>query len=296
MKQPDKFTITILSIAAAIAVLLSVLTYFSTNSSALSDLAGMVASPFRSVAAAVTGTVDGWRAYLTEFDALQEENQRLRRELAEKEAVIRQAELDREENARLRELADLRQQRRDLHFESARILVQDDSNWSSLLTINKGTSQDIQAGNCVVTEEGYLIGVVTEAGLNWATVRTVVDSESSIGATVFRSGASALAQGRFDLMGENRLSLSYLGFSPDLASGDLVVTSGLGGYYPAQLVIGYVEEVRSSDDGLDQLAVVRPAADLEKLTQVFVITRFDIVDSQVFVVSDQDQGQDQLEE
>ena len=96
MKQPDKFTITILSIAAAIAVLLSVLTYFSTNSSALSDLAGMVASPFRSVAAAVTGTVDGWRAYLTEFDALQEENQRLRRELAEKEAAIRQAELDRD--------------------------------------------------------------------------------------------------------------------------------------------------------------------------------------------------------
>ncbi|MDE6880524.1 MAG: rod shape-determining protein MreC [Oscillospiraceae bacterium] len=291
MKQPDKFTITILSIAAAIAVLLSVLTYFSTNSSALSDLAGVVASPFRSVSAAVAGAMDGWKAYLTEFDALQEENQRLRRELAEKEAVIRQAELDREENARLRELADLRQQRRDLHFESARILVQDASNWSSLLTINKGTSQDIQAGNCVVTEEGYLIGVVTEAGLNWATVRTVVDSESSIGATVFRSGASALAQGRFDLMGENRLSLSYLGFSPDLASGDLVVTSGLGGYYPAQLVIGYVEEVRSSDDGLDQLAVVRPAADLEKLTQVFVITRFDIVDSQVFVVSDQDQGQ-----
>ena len=291
MKQPDKFTITILSIAAAIAVLLSVLTYFSTNSSALSDLAGVVASPFRSVSAAVAGAMDGWKAYLTEFDALQEENQRLRRELAEKEAVIRQAELDREENARLRELADLRQQRRDLHFESARVLVQDASNWSSLLTINKGTSQDIQAGNCVVTEEGYLIGVVTEAGLNWATVRTVVDSESSIGATVFRSGASALAQGRFDLMGENRLSLSYLGFSPDLASGDLVVTSGLGGYYPAQLVIGYVEEVRSSDDGLDQLAVVRPAADLEKLTQVFVITRFDIVDSQVFVVSDQDQGQ-----
>ena len=291
MKQPDKFTITILSIAAAIAVLLSVLTYFSTNSSALSDLAGVVASPFRSVSAAVAGAMDGWKAYLTEFDALQEENQRLRRELAEKEAVIRQAELDREENARLRELADLRQQRRDLHFESARILVQDASNWSSLLTINKGPSQDIQAGNCVVTEEGYLIGVVTEAGLNWATVRTVVDSESSIGATVFRSGASALAQGRFDLMGENRLSLSYLGFSPDLASGDLVVTSGLGGYYPAQLVIGYVEEVRSSDDGLDQLAVVRPAADLEKLTQVFVITRFDIVDSQVFVVSDQDQGQ-----
>lgn len=292
MKQPDRFTITVLSIAAAIAVLLSVLTYFSTNSSALPDLAGVIASPFRSLAASVTETVDQWKAYLTEFDALKEENARLKLELAEKEAVIRQAERDREENARLRELADLRQQRRDLHFESARILVQDVSNWSSLLTINKGTSQDVQAGNCVITEEGYLIGVVTEAGLNWATVRTIVDSESSIGATVFRSGANALAQGDFSLMGENRLSLAYLGTDPDLASGDLVVTSGLGDYYPAQLVIGYVEEVRSSDDGLDQLAVVRPAADLEDLTQVFVITSFDILDSQVFVVSESDLSED----
>lgn len=288
MKQPDRFTITVLSIAAAIAVLLSILTYFSTNSSAIPDLAGVIVSPFRAVAASFTETVNEWRAYLTEFDALKEENARLKLELAEKEALIRQAEMDREENARLRELADLRQQRRDLHFESARVLVQDVSNWSSLLTINKGTTQDIQAGNCVVTEEGFLIGVVTEAGLNWATVRTIIDSESSIGSTVFRSGASALAQGDFALMGENRLSLAYLGTDPDLASGDLVVTSGLEGYYPAQLVIGYVEEVRSSDDGLDQLAVVRPAAELDSLTQVFVITRFDILDSQVGTVSESD--------
>ena len=123
-----------------------------------------------------------------------------------------------------------------------------------------------------------MVGVVTEAGLNWATVRTILDSSSSIGAMIFRSGASALAQGDFALMSEGRLTLSYLGTTPDLVSGDLVMTSGLGGYYPSQVVIGSVEEVRASDDGLDQVAVVRPSADIESLTQVFVVTSFDIVE------------------
>ena len=57
-----------------------------------------------------------------------------------------------------------------------------------------------------------------------------------------------------------------------------MVTAGLGDYYPSQLVIGYVEEVAASDDGLSQYAVIRPEADLENLEQVFIITDFTIVD------------------
>lgn len=278
MKQPDKFAVAILSIAAAIAVLLSILSYLSTNSSAVTDLMGIIATPFRSVGASITEKVHGWMDYMTEFDALKAENAQLKIDIARMKEAVRQAEADSEENVRLRELTQLREQRRDLHFESARILVQDVSNWSSVLTVNKGTAQDVKVGDCVVTEEGYLVGVVTAAGVNWATVRTILDSGSSLGALVFRSGASAVAQGDFSLMGEGRLTLSYLGTNPDLVSGDLIVTSGLGDYYPAQIVIGSVEEVRASDDGLDQIAVVCPAAELEDLTQVFIVTSFDIVD------------------
>ena len=192
--------------------------------------------------------------------------------------AVRQAERDSEENARLRDLLELREQRRDLHFESARIVESDTSNWQSVLTVNKGTAQDVAVGDCVVTEAGYLVGVVTEAGLNWSTVRTILDSDASIGATVFRSGQNAVAQGDFALMGQSRLMLGYLGASPDVLVGDLVVTSGLGGYYPPQLVIGTVESVFTGDDGLAQYAVVTPSMSLEDLTQVFVITSFDIVE------------------
>lgn len=273
-----KYGVIVLSLAVVIAVILSVMAYFSTSASALPNVAGIIASPFRAAGSAITETVSGWVDYFTEFDALKEENEQLKLELAEKEAAIRQAEKDSDENERLRKLLDLREQRRDLHFESARIVESDSSNWESILTVNKGTAQDVAVGDCVVTETGYLVGVVTEAGLNWSTIRTILDSDTSIGATVFRSGQNAVAQGDFALMGQNRLMLGYLGASPDVVAGDLVVTSGLGDYYPSQLVIGTVESVFTGDDGLAQYAVITPSMSLEDLTQVFIITSFDIVE------------------
>ena len=277
-RSSNRFFLMLLALAAAVAVLMSVMTYFSTTSAALPNLAGIVVSPFRSAAASLSEAFQRWTGYFTEVDALREENRQLKLQIAEMEETVRQATFDREENAHLRNLADLREQRRDLHFESARVLVQDSSNWYSQLTINKGTAHDLTVGDAVVTEEGYLLGVVAEAGLNWATVRTILDSESSIGALVFRNGGSALAQGDFSLMSRGCLSLNYLGTEPDVVAGDLVVTSGLGGYYPSQLVIGYVEEVRTGDDGLAQYAVLRPEMSLDGLTQVYVVTSFDIVD------------------
>ena len=279
MKRPsNRFFITLLSVAAVVAVLLSVMTYFSATSAPLPNLAGIVVTPFRSASAAISEAFGKWTGYFTEVDELREENRQLKLKIAEMEEDVRQATFDREENAHLRNVAELREQRRDLHLESARVLVQDSSNWYSLLTINKGTAQDITVGDAVVTEEGYLLGVVAETGLNWSNIRTILDSESSIGALVFRNGGSALAQGDFSLMSEGCLSLSYLGTEPDVVAGDLIVTSGLGGYYPSQLVIGYVEEIRASDNGLAQYAVLRPEMELDGLTQVYVVTSFDIVD------------------
>ena len=279
MKRPsNRFVIMVLSVAVIAAVLLSVMSYLSATSAPLPNVAGIIASPFRSVSASVSETFRRWTGYFVGVDELREENAQLKEQIAKMEETVRQAQADREENARLREVAQLREQRRDLHLESARVLVQDSSNWYSELTINKGTAQDITVGDCVVTETGDLLGMVTETGLNWSTVRTILDSESSIGALVFRNGGSAMAQGDFALMGEGRLSLTYLGTEPDVVAGDLIVTSGLGGFYPSQLVIGYVEEVRTSDNGLAHYAVLKPEAETTGLVQVYVVTSFDIVD------------------
>ena len=136
--------------------------------------------------------------------------------------------------------------------------------------------QELQA-DCVVDATGNLVGIVSEVGYNWCTVLTVVDTSTSMGAQVFRTKDLGVAVGDFSLMGDGRLRMDYLPADCQLLGGDLVVTSGLGGYYPSGLVIGSVEEVQKDDSGASSYAVLVPEADLDSLTEVAVIKSFDIV-------------------
>ena len=176
------------------------------------------------------------------------------------------------------ELLELREQRRDLVFESAAVIDRESTNWTSALTLNRGTAHGVEKNDCVVSAEGDLVGVVSAVGYNWCTVLTVIDTDTELGARVFRTQEVAVAEGDLALMGEGKLKLSYLSADAQLLSGDVVTTSGLGGFYPGGLVIGTVESVRTGDDGLAQYAVLAPAARLGELSEVFIIKDFDIVD------------------
>ena len=125
---------------------------------------------------------------------------------------------------------------------------------------------------------GNLVGVVTEVGLNWCRLTTILDTGSQLGAMVFRTEETAIAAGDLSLMTEGKLKLSYLPDSSTLIKGDLVVTSGLGGYYPSGLPIGSVEEVRTDDGGLARYAVLTPRCDPDALTDLYIITDFDVVE------------------
>ena len=268
----------ILAAAAAVAVLLSVLTYFSSTSSVLENIAGVLTSPFRAAATAVSDWVDDKQQYYEDVTALKEENAALKKEIAELRAQQRQAQADSEENKLFRKLLKLQEQRRDFTFVSASVLAHSEDNWTSSLTLSDGTDQDIAVGDCVVSAEGYLVGVVSKVGLNWSTVLTVVDTDTELGARIFRTGEIAVAEGDFSLMGEGKLKLSYLKADEEVLIGDQIVTSGLGGYYPSGLVIGSVESVQTDDDGLARYAVLAPMVDFDALTELFVIVDHDIVE------------------
>lgn len=274
----EKHGIRILVIAALIAVGLSVLSYVSSTSSILHNAMGVVASPFRAAATGVRDWVEDKKHYYQDYNDLLAENQSLREEIAELRANARQAESDREENALLRELIGLREQRRDFVFESAKVLEHSTSNWTRTLTLNRGTDHGIDVKNVVVSGEGYLVGVVTQVGHNWATVQTIIDTDTEFGALIFRTGDVIVAEGDFALMAEKRLKATYLPEDTSLLVGDYILTSGLGGYYPSNLVIGKVESVRFDDNGLAQYAVLVPMLDFDGLKEVFVIKSFDIVE------------------
>lgn len=264
--------------AAALAVALSLLSFFSTTSPVLQNLAGIVTSPFRGAAGAVESWVADKQRYYRDYSDLLAENEALRMEVAELRRNEQQARLDREENALLREALGLRAQRHGLELESAKILERSSSNWTSTMTLNRGTSHDIAVNDCVISAEGYLLGTVSEVGLNWCTVLTILDTDTELGALIYRTGDLAIAEGDFALMGQGRLKLSYLPANVTLLSGDYVATSGLGGFYPPDLYIGTVERVEIGDDGFARYAVLKPMVSPDELSEVFIIKDFDIVE------------------
>lgn len=272
----NKIGIWILAAAVVIMVTLSLLS--ATGTGLLNNIAGTIVSPFRSAGAAIGGWFDSIGDKFESVEELQKENKELRQKIAQLEEDNRQGQLDSQENERLRSLLNLRQQRRDLTFESAKVTQYESSNWSSTLTLNRGSNYDVAINDCVVDDQGFLVGVVTDVGLNWCTVSTVLDTQAQFGATVFRTGEAAVAMGDLGLMNEGKLKLAYLSGSNTPVGGDLVLTSGLGGFYPSGLVIGAVEDVRTDDSGLTQYAVVQPKVIPSDLVEVFIITDFDIVD------------------
>ena len=268
----------ILLSAAVIAVALALMSFFSSNSSPLVNITNTIASPFRSAYTTVATWFNDWQNHYRDVTALEAENAALRKQVADMEAAIRQAQADSAENAKLRKLLNLRSQRRDLtDLEAALVTEHSISNWVSTLTVNRGTQHGVEVNDCVINETGSLVGIVSATGVNWSTIRTIADTDTSLGAQVFRTKDLGVAEGNFALLESGLLTLKYLPAECQLLSGDLIVTSGLGGFYPSGLVIGTIDEVRPNDAGAEAYAIIMPDVDPAELTEVFIIKSFDIV-------------------
>ena len=271
----SKHGLLLLAAITTVMVIMCIISAVSSGTPFLRNVAGVIASPFRAAGSAVAGWIADTEAHFDDVEMLQEENAELRRYVAELEEQLRQAQSAQEENDRLREALSLKEENPDFALTEASVTERSVSNWYSALTLNRGTKHGVAIGQCVTDEYGNLVGVITDAGYNWSRVTTLLDTDSAIGATVFRTGDVAVAEGRLDLMADGCLALSYLTDPGSLIVGDQVVTSGLGGYLPGGLVIGAVREVRIDDGGVNRYAVVKTKVQPAKLVQVFVIRSFD---------------------
>ena len=202
----EKYGLRLLIITTACAVLISVLSFVSATSGFLQNAVGVLTYPFRSAVTAVATWAEDKQRYYKDYSDLIAENEALRERVAELERDARQAEADREENALLRELLELREQRRDLTFESAAVIDRESTNWTSALTLNRGTAHGVEKNDCVVSAEGDLVGVVSAVGYNWCTVLTVIDTDTELGARVFRTQEVAVAEGDLALRAQAELS------------------------------------------------------------------------------------------
>lgn len=240
----------------------------------LSGALELLATPFRAASSAVTGWAQEQYDKSFRYDQAQAEIDALRRRVAELERDAIAGQEAARENERMKDLLGLAEQRPELQYRDAAVVRRASSNWTSDLTIDRGTSGGVEAGDCVIDQYGHLIGVVTQADLNSSLVTTILDPTLELGGRIARTDEDAILEGDFSLMLEGLTRLSYLPEEARLVTGDQVITSGLGGMYPPGLAVGTVRSLVTEEDGLTRYAQVEPAADINGVQYVYVIVDY----------------------
>ena len=207
------------------------------------------------------------------YEALEAENEALNKKISQMEDVARQADSVSRENARLRALLGLKSTHEDYEMVDAYVIGWNSTDWNSTLTINRGTTAGIAANMCAVTENGQVVGLVTEAGPNYAVIKTVLDSTLEISGTITVSGYNGMVGGGYLQGNETLLKMEYLPSSAIIRNQDQVVTSG-STVYPRGLIIGYVVDAGFEETGVAKFALLEPAAEINTLEQVFIITKY----------------------
>ena len=234
-----------------------------------------ILTPLRTGASALTDRAEKLYDYIFEYEKLAAENAALREELSQMRDDSRDAASIKRENDRLRELLQLKKEHEDYELVDAYIITWDSNEWSKSFTINRGTSSGIEAGMCAITESGEVVGVVTEAGSNYAKVKTVLDSSLDISALIATSGYSGMVRGGYATGFDGMLRMDYLPSGAVIRNNDQVVTAG-STVYPRNLILGYIVDAGINDNGIAKYAVLEPAADIDALEQVFILTDFNM--------------------
>ncbi len=266
----SKFFVILLVIAVFFVTVSSVLS-LTGNSFIVRNTVNVISFPFRYVANFIGDGAQGFVKYFKNIDklidennALKEENKNLRDELADKNAAI-------EENDRLRDYLELYETHTSYYFKEATVIGYESSSYMSTLTLNVGSLHGISKKMPVIVTDG-IVGHVSEVGLNWCRVVTLIENYSSVGAYTDRTGALGVVEGDYSLKDSGLCYFKNIKADADVKVGDKVVSSGVGSIYPEGFEIGEVVEIKSDSVSRTLVAKIKLSADLTSLTKVMVLT------------------------
>ena len=255
-------------LSAALAVVAGV-----TNQTLPGMIVQGILAPFRGAMNGLTNLAEQYYSYMFRYESLVAENQKLKADMAQMEDVARQADAVSRENERLRKMIGLQSTHESYKTVDAYIIGWSSSDFSNTFTINRGTTSGIQTNMVAITETGQVVGLVVEAGPNYAVVKTVLDSTLEISATIASSGYNGMVSGGYINGQETLLQMNYLPSSSIIRNKDQVVTSG-STVYPRGLILGYVVDAGFEETGVAKYALLQAAADISSLEQVFILTDY----------------------
>ena len=205
--------------------------------------------------------------------SLRQRNTELEAEVSELQAQVIQLQQQVGDTQALAALVNFAQARPENRYRGAAVIGRDPSPFLHYVIINQGSNDGIRRGMPVVTEQG-LVGRVDAVIADAARVQLITDPASTVNVRLQNAEEDATLGG--SVTGD--LNLDLIPQDTNLQAGDLVLTSGLGGGYPPDLIVGQVVNTRTRDFDLFQQATVQPVVDFNRLQIVLIITNFEPVD------------------
>ena len=231
---------------------------------------GLILSPFQNAASWIGDKFNFITTTVSDIMNVHEQNKMLMTQVEELKAKNLAANEFEAENQRLRALLNYKESATQFDLLAARVIGRDPTTWSSMIVINRGSTDGVANDMAVVTEMG-LVGHVIEAGLNTSKVQLILDPRSSVGTLVQRpeSRVAGIVEG--DINNPIMPKMINIPKNSDVIAGDMIVTSGFGGIYPKGIVIGRIKDVQNEESGLLKYGVVETTVNFQKLEDVAII-------------------------
>ena len=243
--------------------------YFSSDSNIFTSSLVTVQSWFSSRFVALQDFLTAPR----DIASLRQRNSELESEVSELQAQVIQLQQQVGEIQNLAALVDFAQARPENRYAGAAVIGRDPSPFVQYVIINRGSNSGILRGMPVVTNQG-LVGRVDAVIADAARIQLITDPASNVNVHLQNADVDASLVGSMN----GDITLELVPRDVAIESGDLVLTSGLGGGYPPDLIVGQVINIRTRDFDLFQRATVQPVVDFNRLQVVLVIVNFEPVD------------------
>ncbi len=263
----SRFFVVCIAIAILLALVPTLIAAFG-GTDLLRSVMGTVAKPFTMCGSGIANSFNGFVDVFAQYDELEEENESLRAELEELKQKEYNEDLLREQNEWLKDYINLHEINPSLKFTDAAVISREAGNYSTVITLNKGSAHGVRKNMPVLTDKG-LIGYVYELGLDWCKVSTIVEPSSSIGVYTDREGQLGVLSGDAALKGESLCKMTYIDGEGNLGIGDKIYTAGgKDSIYPSGLFIGSVKNVDIDAVTGEMVAQVEPAVDFNAIDDI----------------------------
>lgn len=232
---------------------------------------GDVITPMQSGVNQVGSWIHEKTEIFTSMKKLLAENEELQEKVDTLSSQNKILQLDQYELKSLRDLYKLDERYSEYPKVAARVITKDGGNWYNVFKIDKGTNDGLAKGMNVMAGDG-LVGIITEVGHNWSSVRSIIDDSSSVSGMFLETSGTCMVNGNLELLDSGYIEMEDIGKHTKVKEGYEVVTSRISPNYLPGILIGTVASVTNDASNLSQVGTIAPAVDFDKLDMVLVIT------------------------